>query len=84
VIDPCARIHPTADLEPEVRVGAGFNVWPRAQVCVAAWFPKLRAAYDGRDSRRALTLLDDVTSVGVGVQGSMRYGWTPAEPPHPI
>jgi UDP-2-acetamido-3-amino-2,3-dideoxy-glucuronate N-acetyltransferase len=32
VIDPTARIHPSADLEPEVRVGAGTSVWQRAQI----------------------------------------------------
>jgi UDP-2-acetamido-3-amino-2,3-dideoxy-glucuronate N-acetyltransferase len=36
VIDPSARIHPTADLEPDVRVGAGSSVWHRAQVRTGA------------------------------------------------
>jgi len=36
VIDPTARIHPTADLEAGVSVGAGSSVWHRAQVRVGA------------------------------------------------
>jgi UDP-2-acetamido-3-amino-2,3-dideoxy-glucuronate N-acetyltransferase len=32
VIDPTARIHATADLEPGVSVGAGTSIWHRAQV----------------------------------------------------
>jgi acetyltransferase-like isoleucine patch superfamily enzyme len=36
VIDPTARIHPTADLEAGVFVGAGSSVWHRAQVRVGA------------------------------------------------
>lgn len=31
-IDPSARIHPSADLEADVTVGAGTSVWQRAQV----------------------------------------------------
>ena len=36
MIDPTARIHPTADLEADVRVGAGTSIWHRAQVRVGA------------------------------------------------
>jgi acetyltransferase-like isoleucine patch superfamily enzyme len=36
VIDPSARVHPTADLEPDVSVGAGSNVWHRAQLRTGA------------------------------------------------
>jgi UDP-2-acetamido-3-amino-2,3-dideoxy-glucuronate N-acetyltransferase len=36
VIDPTARIHPTADLEPDVRVGPGSSIWHRAQVRAGA------------------------------------------------
>lgn len=36
VIDPSARIHPSADLEHDVRVGAGSSVWHRAQVRTGA------------------------------------------------
>jgi len=36
VIDPSARIHPSADLERDVRVGAGSSVWNRAQVRAGA------------------------------------------------
>jgi len=36
VIDPSARIHPSADLERDVRVGAGSSVWHRAQVRTGA------------------------------------------------
>ncbi|HJW21193.1 MAG TPA: acyltransferase [Candidatus Limnocylindrales bacterium] len=32
MIDPSARIHPTADLEGDVSVGAGTSIWHRAQV----------------------------------------------------
>jgi UDP-2-acetamido-3-amino-2,3-dideoxy-glucuronate N-acetyltransferase len=32
VIDPSARIHETADLEPDVTVGAGSVIWHRAQL----------------------------------------------------
>jgi UDP-2-acetamido-3-amino-2,3-dideoxy-glucuronate N-acetyltransferase len=32
VIDPSARIHPTADIEEDVVVGAGTGIWHRAQV----------------------------------------------------
>jgi len=32
VIDPTARVHPSADLEPEVSVGAGTAIWQRAQI----------------------------------------------------
>jgi UDP-2-acetamido-3-amino-2,3-dideoxy-glucuronate N-acetyltransferase len=36
VIDPSARVHPTADLEPDVTVGAGTSIWHRAQVRTGA------------------------------------------------
>jgi UDP-2-acetamido-3-amino-2,3-dideoxy-glucuronate N-acetyltransferase len=32
VIDPAARVHPSADLEPDVSVGPGTAIWQRAQV----------------------------------------------------
>ncbi len=32
MIDPSARIHPSADLEDDVSVGAGTSIWHRAQV----------------------------------------------------
>jgi UDP-2-acetamido-3-amino-2,3-dideoxy-glucuronate N-acetyltransferase len=32
VIDPSARVHATADLEPNVTIGAGTSIWHRAQV----------------------------------------------------
>ncbi len=32
MIDPSARIHPTADLEADVAVGPGMSIWHRAQV----------------------------------------------------
>jgi acetyltransferase-like isoleucine patch superfamily enzyme len=36
VIDPSARIHATADLEPDVTVGPGTSVWHRAQIRTGA------------------------------------------------
>jgi acetyltransferase-like isoleucine patch superfamily enzyme len=36
VIDPSARIHATADLEPDVSVGAGTSIWHRAHVRTGA------------------------------------------------
>ena len=36
MIDPSARIHATADLEPDVTVGAGTSIWHRAQVRTGA------------------------------------------------
>lgn len=32
MIDPTARIHPSADIEPDVVVGPGTSIWHRAQV----------------------------------------------------
>jgi UDP-2-acetamido-3-amino-2,3-dideoxy-glucuronate N-acetyltransferase len=32
MIDPAARVHPSADLEDDVSVGAGSAIWQRAQV----------------------------------------------------
>lgn len=32
MIDPSARVHATADLEPDVNVGAGTSIWHRAQI----------------------------------------------------
>jgi acetyltransferase-like isoleucine patch superfamily enzyme len=36
VIDPTARVHPSADLEADVVVGAGTSIWHRAQVRTGA------------------------------------------------
>jgi acetyltransferase-like isoleucine patch superfamily enzyme len=36
VIDPSARVHPTAELEPDVSVGAGSSIWHRAQLRTGA------------------------------------------------
>lgn len=36
MIDPTARIHPTADLEADVAIGRGTSVWHRAQIRVGA------------------------------------------------
>lgn len=36
MIDPSARVHATADLEPDVNVGAGTSIWHRAQVRTGA------------------------------------------------
>jgi UDP-2-acetamido-3-amino-2,3-dideoxy-glucuronate N-acetyltransferase len=36
VIDPTARVHASADLEPDVQVGAGSSIWHRAQVRTGA------------------------------------------------
>ena len=36
MIDPTARIHPSADLEADVAVGAGTSVWHRAQIRTGA------------------------------------------------
>ena len=36
MIDPSARVHPTAELEAEVRVGPGTSIWHRAQVRIGA------------------------------------------------
>jgi acetyltransferase-like isoleucine patch superfamily enzyme len=36
VIDPAARVHATADLEPDVTVGPGTAIWHRAQVRTGA------------------------------------------------
>jgi acetyltransferase-like isoleucine patch superfamily enzyme len=36
VIDPSARVHPTADLEADVRIGAASTVWHRAQIRTGA------------------------------------------------
>lgn len=36
MIDPSARVHATADLEPDVGVGAGTSIWHRAQVRTGA------------------------------------------------
>lgn len=36
MIDPSARVHPSADLEADVTVGAGTSIWHRAQVRVGA------------------------------------------------
>ena len=36
MIDPSARVHATADLEPDVTVGAGTTIWHRAQIRTGA------------------------------------------------
>ncbi|HET9345225.1 MAG TPA: acyltransferase [Candidatus Limnocylindrales bacterium] len=36
MIDPSARVHATADLEPNVRVGPGTSIWHRAQLRTGA------------------------------------------------
>ena len=36
MIDPSARVHASADLEPEVTVGPGTSIWQRAQVRAGA------------------------------------------------
>jgi acetyltransferase-like isoleucine patch superfamily enzyme len=40
VIDPSAKVHPTADLEPDVSVGPRTSIWNRAQIrqgaCIGA------------------------------------------------
>jgi UDP-2-acetamido-3-amino-2,3-dideoxy-glucuronate N-acetyltransferase len=36
VIDPSARVHATADLEPNVHVGPGTSIWHRAQLRTGA------------------------------------------------
>lgn len=36
MIDPSARVHETADLEPDVTVGPGTSIWHRAQVRTGA------------------------------------------------
>lgn len=47
MIDPSARIHESADLEADVRVGAGSSVWHRAQIRTGARIG--REAVIGRD-----------------------------------
>lgn len=36
MIDPTARVHPTADLEADVSIGPGSSVWHRAQIRIGA------------------------------------------------
>jgi UDP-2-acetamido-3-amino-2,3-dideoxy-glucuronate N-acetyltransferase len=36
VIDPSARVHASADLEPDVSVGPGTSIWHRAQIRIGA------------------------------------------------
>lgn len=36
MIDPSARVHPTADLEAEVDIGPGTSIWHRAQIRIRA------------------------------------------------
>ena len=48
VIDPSARVHATADLEPDVSVGAGTSIWHRAQVRTGAQIG--RECVIGRDA----------------------------------
>ncbi len=47
MIDPSARIHATADIEPDVSVGPGTSVWHRAQLRTGARIG--RDAVIGRD-----------------------------------
>jgi acetyltransferase-like isoleucine patch superfamily enzyme len=69
VIDATARIHPTADLEPDVVVGPGTSIWHRAQLRVGA-----RIGADcviGRD-----VFIDEGVSIGDRVKiqnGSLIY-----------
>jgi UDP-2-acetamido-3-amino-2,3-dideoxy-glucuronate N-acetyltransferase len=90
VIDPSARIHPSADLEPDVRVGTGSSVWHRAQVragvrigaeCIVGRDAFIdEAVHDGRNSLREVALPKDVAYVGVGGQAATRSGRAAAAP----
>ena len=57
VIEATARIHPTADLEDGVSVGAGTSIWHRAQVRVGARIG--RECVIGRDA-----FIDEGVSLG--------------------
>jgi len=57
VIDPSARIHPSADLEAGVSIGAGSSVWHRAQVRNGARIGA--ACIVGRDA-----FIDEGVSIG--------------------
>jgi UDP-2-acetamido-3-amino-2,3-dideoxy-glucuronate N-acetyltransferase len=91
VIDPSARIYPSADLERDVRVGTGSSVWHRAQVragvrigaeCIVGRDAFIdEAVYDGRNSLRGLALPEDIAFVGAGLQAATRSGPASAEPP---
>jgi UDP-2-acetamido-3-amino-2,3-dideoxy-glucuronate N-acetyltransferase len=57
VIDPSARVHPSADLEDDVTVGAGTSIWHRAQVRTGATIG--RDCVIGRD-----VFIDEGVSLG--------------------
>ncbi|MEO7664830.1 MAG: acyltransferase [Candidatus Limnocylindrales bacterium] len=57
MIDPTARIHPTADLEDGVSVGSGSSVWHRAQVRAGASIG--RECVIGRDA-----FIDEGVAIG--------------------
>lgn len=57
MIDPAARIHPTADLEADVSVGPGTSVWHRAQIRTGA-----RIGTDGVIGRDAF--IDEGVTLG--------------------
>ena len=57
MIDPSARVHPSADLEGDVNVGAGTSIWHRAQVRVGATIG--RDCVIGRD-----VFIDEGVSIG--------------------
>jgi acetyltransferase-like isoleucine patch superfamily enzyme len=57
VIDPSARVHPSADLEDDVTVGAGTSIWHRAQVRTGATIG--RDCVIGRDA-----FIDEGVSIG--------------------
>ncbi len=57
MIDPSARIHATADIEPDVSVGPGTSVWHRAQLRTGARIG--RDAVIGRDA-----FIDEGVSLG--------------------
>jgi acetyltransferase-like isoleucine patch superfamily enzyme len=61
VIDPSARINPTADLETDVSVGAGTSVWQRAQIRRGA-----RIGRDGIIGRDVF--IDEGVALGDGVK----------------
>ena len=57
MIDPSARVHVTADLEPDVTVGAETSIWHRAQVRQGATIGS--ECVIGRD-----TFIDEGVSIG--------------------
>jgi UDP-2-acetamido-3-amino-2,3-dideoxy-glucuronate N-acetyltransferase len=56
-IDPTARVHPSADLEAGVRVGAGTSIWHRAQIRAGATIG--RECVIGRDA-----FIDEGVAIG--------------------